>query len=104
MNPHQRNKIDISVSSPRDPLGFQVASSHGDRKTDVALRTPQKLSEEEQKIFRLYGKMPNTKDLLQNKFKVRPLHSNTMIAFLPWRPRPTSTTISPKTTCPLCIG
>jgi hypothetical protein len=29
------------------------------------------MSEEEQKIFRLYGKVPNTKDLLQNKFKVR---------------------------------
>lgn len=28
------------------------------------------MSEEEQKIFRLYGKVPNTKDLLQNKFKV----------------------------------
>ncbi|MCJ1446822.1 MAG: hypothetical protein MMC23_007329 [Stictis urceolatum] len=42
MNPHQRNKIDIS-----------------------------KMSEEEQKIFRLYGKVPNKKDLLQNKLKER---------------------------------
>jgi hypothetical protein len=27
------------------------------------------MTEEEQKIFRLYGKVPNTKDLLQNKLK-----------------------------------
>ncbi len=31
----------------------------------------QKLSEEEQKLFRLYGKLPNKKDLLQNKLKER---------------------------------
>ncbi|KAI4143760.1 MAG: hypothetical protein LQ340_006881 [Diploschistes diacapsis] len=42
MNPHQKNKIDIS-----------------------------KLSEEELKIFRLYGKVPNRGDLLQNKLKER---------------------------------
>ncbi|QIW97060.1 hypothetical protein AMS68_002578 [Peltaster fructicola] len=42
MNPHQKNKIDISS-----------------------------LSEEEQKLFRLYGKLPNRKDLLQNKLKER---------------------------------
>jgi len=42
MNPHQKNKIDIS-----------------------------NLSEEEQKVFRLYGKLPNTRDLLQNKLKER---------------------------------
>ena len=30
----------------------------------------QSLSEEEQKVFRLYGKLPNKKDLLQNKLKV----------------------------------
>ncbi|MCJ1361553.1 hypothetical protein MMC16_000653 [Acarospora aff. strigata] len=40
MNPHQKNKIDISS-----------------------------LSEDEQRLFRLYGKLPNKKDLLQNKFK-----------------------------------
>lgn len=28
------------------------------------------MSEEEQKLFRLYGKLPNKKDLLQNKLKV----------------------------------
>jgi len=42
MNPHQKNKIDIS-----------------------------KLSPEEQRLFRLYGKLPNRKDLLQNKLKER---------------------------------
>ncbi|KAF2720776.1 Endosulfine-domain-containing protein [Polychaeton citri CBS 116435] len=42
MNPHQKNKVDINS-----------------------------LSEEEQKLFRLYGKLPNKKDLLQNKLKER---------------------------------
>ncbi|KAI9815007.1 MAG: hypothetical protein M1827_002850 [Pycnora praestabilis] len=42
MNPHQKNKVDIST-----------------------------LSEDEQRLFRLYGKLPNKKDLLQNKLKER---------------------------------
>ncbi|KAF2100827.1 hypothetical protein NA57DRAFT_8601, partial [Rhizodiscina lignyota] len=42
MNPHQRNKIDINSLSP-----------------------------EEQRLFRLYGKLPNKTDLLQNKLKER---------------------------------
>jgi len=42
MNPHQQNKVDIS-----------------------------KLTADEQRLFRLYGKLPNTKDLLQNKLKER---------------------------------
>lgn len=42
MNPHQKNKIDISS-----------------------------LSADEQRLFRLYGKLPNKKDLLQNKLKER---------------------------------
>ncbi|KAL6706114.1 hypothetical protein ACN47E_006030 [Coniothyrium glycines] len=42
LNPHQQNKVDIS-----------------------------KLSPEEAKLFRLYGKLPNKKDLLQNKLKER---------------------------------
>ena len=29
------------------------------------------MSAEEAKLFRLYGKLPNKKDLLQNKLKVR---------------------------------
>jgi hypothetical protein len=31
----------------------------------------QTLSPDEQRLFRLYGKLPNKKDLLQNKLKVR---------------------------------
>ncbi|EEH16534.1 hypothetical protein PABG_06621 [Paracoccidioides brasiliensis Pb03] len=42
MNPHQQNKVDISALSP-----------------------------DEQRLFRLYGKMPTKKDLLQNKLKER---------------------------------
>jgi len=42
MNPHQQNKVDIS-----------------------------KLTADEQRLFRLYGKLPNKKDLLQNKLKER---------------------------------
>jgi len=32
----------------------------------------QKMSADEAKLFRLYGKLPNKKDLLQNKLKVHP--------------------------------
>jgi len=42
MNPHQQNKVDISSLTP-----------------------------DEQRLFRLYGKLPNKKDLLQNKLKER---------------------------------
>ncbi|KAJ5689751.1 CAMP-regulated phosphoprotein family protein Igo1 [Penicillium macrosclerotiorum] len=42
MNPHQQNKVDVSALSP-----------------------------DEQRLVRLYGKMPNKKDLLQNKLKER---------------------------------
>lgn len=42
MNPHQQNKVDISSLNP-----------------------------DEQRLLRLYGKMPNKKDLLQNKLKER---------------------------------
>jgi len=42
MNPHQKNKVDINS-----------------------------LSSDEQRLFRLYGKLPNKKDLLQNKLKER---------------------------------
>ncbi|KAL8669682.1 MAG: hypothetical protein Q9168_005739 [Polycauliona sp. 1 TL-2023] len=42
MNPHQKNKVDVNS-----------------------------MNEEEQKLFRLYGKLPNKKDLLQNKLKER---------------------------------
>ncbi|PLB44055.1 putative camp-regulated phospho protein family protein Igo1 [Aspergillus steynii IBT 23096] len=42
MNPHQQNKVDISSLNP-----------------------------DEQRLLRLYGKMPNKKDVLQNKLKER---------------------------------
>ncbi|KAG8527979.1 uncharacterized protein KY384_006895 [Bacidia gigantensis] len=42
LNPFQKNKVDVSS-----------------------------LTEEEQKLFRLYGKLPNKKDLLQNKLQER---------------------------------
>ncbi|PKY00937.1 Endosulfine-domain-containing protein [Aspergillus campestris IBT 28561] len=42
MNPHQQNKVDTSSLSP-----------------------------DEQRLLRMYGKMPNKKDLLQNKLKER---------------------------------
>jgi len=42
MNPHRQNKVDISTLTP-----------------------------DEQRLFRLYGKLPNKKDLLQNKLKER---------------------------------
>ncbi|PGH17042.1 hypothetical protein AJ79_01426 [Helicocarpus griseus UAMH5409] len=42
MNPHQQNKVDVNSLSP-----------------------------DEQRLFRLYGKMPTKKDLLQNKLKER---------------------------------
>ncbi|KAL8691185.1 MAG: hypothetical protein Q9218_003535 [Villophora microphyllina] len=42
MNPHQKNKVDISS-----------------------------MNEEEKKAFRLYGKLPSKKDLIQNKLKER---------------------------------
>lgn len=36
------------------------------------------MTEEEQKLFRLYGKLPNKKDLLQNKLKVSPPFKSTI--------------------------
>jgi hypothetical protein len=41
------------------------------QRTDADRILRQKLTEEEQKLFRLYGKLPNKKDLLQNKLKER---------------------------------
>jgi cAMP-regulated phosphoprotein/endosulfine conserved region len=58
MNPHQKNKIDLSVCLHHFPLPLRP------------LTTTQKLSADEQRLFRLYGKLPNKKDLLQNKLKV----------------------------------
>jgi hypothetical protein len=40
----------------------------------------QKLSPDEQRLFRLYGKLPNSKDLIQNKLKVRTTISSLLSA------------------------
>jgi len=39
--------------------------------SQLTITLTQTLTEEEQKLFRLYGKLPNKKDLLQNKLKER---------------------------------
>lgn len=38
----------------------------------------QSLNEEEQKLFRLYGKLPNKKEILQKKLEVRTARSHSM--------------------------
>lgn len=38
--------------------------------SETVLTYAQSLSEDEKRLFRLYGKLPNKKDLLQNKLKV----------------------------------
>ena len=59
LNPHQKNKVDVSVSHDRE-CNFRLSATN----------FMQSLTEEEQKLFRLYGKLPNKKDLLQNKLQV----------------------------------
>jgi len=60
MNPHQQNKVDISVRSPEQSRKIGHPCS----------RVKQSMSADEQRLFRMYGKLPNKKDLLQNKLKV----------------------------------
>jgi hypothetical protein len=67
MNPHQNNKVDINVRSP------SAAAIH----TSRLIISPQAMSPDEQRLFRMYGKLPDKKNLLQNKLKVfsfLPLH------------------------------
>ncbi|OKL60288.1 hypothetical protein UA08_04311 [Talaromyces atroroseus] len=64
MNPHQQNKVDIGVS-------FPPASSLETNVTESITDTKQSLSPDEQRLLRLYGKVPTKKDLLQNKLKER---------------------------------
>lgn len=61
LNPHKQNKVDVSVRIPAALLNL------------VETLTPcwQSLSEEEQKLFRLYGKLPNKKDLFSKKLQER---------------------------------
>ena len=71
MNPHQKNKVDVSVRSPPKKPSMSI---YDGEHSNCGLH--QSLNEEEQKLFRLYGKLPNKKDLLQNKLKVSPSLSN----------------------------
>lgn len=45
--------------------------ARAERHDSTANKMDQKLTADEQRLFRLYGKLPNKKDLLQNKLKVR---------------------------------
>lgn len=62
MNPHQQNKIDVKVRLPHPLLHLSTAANPPHQ---------QSLSPDEQRLLRMYGKIPNKKDLLQNKLKVR---------------------------------
>jgi hypothetical protein len=62
LNPHQKNKIDINVSNSRNRC----------RNTDLLLVNPgQSLSPDEQRLFRLYGKLPSKSDHLAKHLKER---------------------------------
>ncbi|KAI4716045.1 Endosulfine-domain-containing protein [Aureobasidium sp. EXF-10727] len=58
MNPHQKNKVDINVRSPSAAVS-----------TSRLIISPQAMSPDEQRLFRMYGKLPDKKNLLQNKLK-----------------------------------
>lgn len=60
MNPHQKNKVDINVRSPSAAIC-----------TSRLIISTQAMSPDEQRLFRMYGKLPDKKNLLQNKLKVR---------------------------------
>jgi len=61
MNPHQQNKVDISVRTLLNSNTQLKIHAHSQK---------QSMSADEQRLFRMYGKLPNKKDLLQNKLKV----------------------------------
>jgi hypothetical protein len=65
MNPHQQNKIDVKAGSSSSPLSLRPVPS-------LLTSSQQALSPDEQRLLRMYGKIPNKKDLLQNKLKVCP--------------------------------
>lgn len=65
MNPHQNNKVDINV---RPPVSTNTVCNN--RLTI----TQQAMSPDEQRLFRMYGKLPDKKNLLQNKLKVHHHH------------------------------
>lgn len=57
-------------SSPAEQSGHQRKYSHSSILS--SLTNLQSLSPEEQRLLRLYGKMPTKKDVLQNKLKASP--------------------------------
>lgn len=65
MNPHQQNKVDFSVRVLPLLVVCQLPL------TFIRFELSQSLSPDEQRLLRLYGKLPTKKDLLQNKLKVR---------------------------------
>jgi hypothetical protein len=74
MNPHQKNKVDVSVrTAALINLAIPIPHSHSQQQNQPWLTTPtkQSLTEEEQKLFRLYGKLPSKKDLVQRQLKER---------------------------------
>lgn len=73
MLPAQRNKVDIAVSNIalRQEVSSKRTTRSLTRSSIQPTSHPQSLSEEEQKLFRLYGKLPNRKDILGNKLKER---------------------------------
>lgn len=87
MNPHQKNKVDIAVSSPHQlprhhttiqdtafklslttPSSIPQPISLSNPHSDVIL---QSLSPDEQRLFRLYGKLPSKSDHLAKHLKER---------------------------------
>lgn len=72
MNPHQKNKIDVSVST-RLPRSTALLNwtTQGTFIDSLSCRCKQALSPEEQRLFRLYGKLPNRTDHLRKTFQER---------------------------------
>jgi hypothetical protein len=67
MLPAQRNKVDISVRPYHSRCGCRISGLS----VHEAEILSQKLTEEEQKLFRLYGKLPNHKNVITKMQKVR---------------------------------
>lgn len=84
MNPLKTNKIDINVSKhlrhitlaacqsmdEATPFRCKATSNVKSINSHFTSVPLQQLTEEEQKVFRLYGKLPDRKDLLDRKLKV----------------------------------
>jgi len=63
----ENRSLDVDLCSPHDNNKITTMNPLlNKQKVDVSSLTP-----DEQRLFRLYGKLPNTKDLLKNKLKER---------------------------------